>query len=752
MGQEMLKRKLFFLYLFLFLARSLFAAPIIKEIVIVGNKRVKKDLIIHEIKSKPGSPFSRKTLSEDIKALFALGYFLDVQADVRETPEGVIITFAVIEKPTVEDVVISGCERLKREDVEGVIKVKKGDFLDLKDVRASQEAIRRLYTSKGYYGNEVTYEVSYRKGNKTVVYFDIVEGPKGYIKKIEFVGNKAFSSRKLRGLMRTKRKTFLSWLTKTGTLERDVLEVDLARIREFYRDRGYVTVKVKEPKITLSRDRRSIVITIEIEEGDRYRVGSVDIVGDILGKKEDLLKKLKVKKGKWYRSSLVHKDVLWLTDRYADQGYAYVDVSPLTSLDKERKLVHLLYKIEEGKLVYINRINIRGNTKTRDKVIRREIKVAEGELYSSTRIRESRRRLVKTGYFKDVDLSVSPTERKELVDLDVKVEEMQTGTLQFGAGYSSVYGAVGTISLSERNLFGRGYKVYARATLGGELIDFSLGATDPRFLDGPFSLGFDAFNVTHEFDTYDYRTTGGDIKVGREITDTIRADFTYLYERIKVFNVDDEASDYIKSQRGTTLTSKVTLTLSRDTVNNPFFPTSGSEVWISGSNAGGPLGGDNYFYKFSGGFSWFHPLIGDLVLNLKGNVGIVRGYSGREVPLREKFYVGGMNTVRGFEYGMAGPVDENQEPIGALNMVTFSTELLYPLSKALGLRLAVFYDVGKGFDHWSDVTPLRHGAGVGIRWYSPLGPIRIDWGYNLDRKPERGEKASAWDFSIGVLY
>ena len=216
--------------------------------------------------------------------------------------------------------------------------------------------------------------------------------------------------------------------------------------------------------------------------------------------------------------------------------------------------------------------------------------------------------------------------------------------------------------------------------------------------------------------------------------------------------MDDEASDYIKSQRGTTVTSKVTLTLSRDTVNNPFFPTKGSEVWVSGSNAGGPLGGDNYFYKFSGGFSWFHPLIGDLVLNLKGNIGMVRGYSGREVPLGEKFYVGGMNTVRGFEYGMAGPVDENQEPIGALNMVSFSTELLYPLSKALGLRLAIFYDVGKGFDHWSEVTPLRHGAGVGIRWYSPIGPIRIDWGYNLDRKPERGEKASAWDFSVGVLY
>ncbi|UCC66732.1 MAG: BamA/TamA family outer membrane protein, partial [Deltaproteobacteria bacterium] len=339
---------------------------------------------------------------------------------------------------------------------------------------------------------------------------------------------------------------------------------------------------------------------------------------------------------------------------------------------------------------------------------------------------------------------------KELIDMDIRVEEAEAGALQFGAGYSSLYGVTGTVSISHKNLFGLGYRAYAKVTIGQEIQEYSVGLTDPRILDSQFSAGFDAYNETYEHNTYDARVTGGDLKIGREITDNIRADLIYLYERVKIFDVDEDASDYIKSQEGTTTTGKATLTITRDTIDNIFSPRRGSKIWISGTIAG--LGGDNFFYKARTGASWFHPIIGDLILNLKGNFGIARGYNGKEVPLTEKFYVGGIRTLRGFEYGMAGPVDEKDEPIGALNKLTFTTELTYPLSKAIGLRVAVFYDVGKGFDDFDEVTPLRHAVGVGIRWYSPLGPIRIDWGYNLDPKPERGEKTNVWEFSAGVVY
>jgi len=740
-----------FLFLFLVLGASGLAQQrLIRNIVIFGNERISEEIILHEIKSKVGGPFFKERIREDIKAIYRLGYFRDVQVDVSETTEGVILTFAVIEKPSVEDVVISGNLKVDREDIEEVIEVKRDSVLDMGKVRSSVKEIKKLYTSKGYYGSEVEYRVELIKGNKAVVYFDIAEGVKGYIKKIEFVGNKAFGARKLKRVMQTKEKGWFWWLTKAGTLEMDVLEVDINRIKSFYHDHGYVTVKVSEPEITLSKDRKSIIITIRIEEGDQYMLGSLDIKGDILTTKEELLKGLKSRVGKVYRSSLLHKDLLWLTDRYADEGYAYVDVSPLTGLDREKRLVDLVFKIEKGIKVYINRIEIKGNTKTRDKVIRRELKVAEGDLYGSTLLRKSRRRVKRTGYFKEVDFATSPTEKRELIDLDIRVEEAETGALQFGAGYSSLYGVVGTVSVSHKNLFGLGYKAYAKVEIGEEAEDFSVGFTDPRVLDTQISAGFDVYHETYEYNTYDARVAGGDLKIGREITEDIRADLVYLYEKVKIYNIDENASNYIKKQEGTSTTGKVTLTLTRDTVNDIFNPSRGSKIWVSGSIAG--LGGDNYFYKFRSGASWFHPIIGDLILNLRGNIGIVRGYSGEEVPLTEKLYVGGIRTLRGFEYGMAGPVDETNEPIGALNMLAFTTELTYPLSKAIGLKVAVFYDVGKGFDHWDEITPVRHAAGVGIRWYSPMGPIRIDWGFNLDRKPERGEDASVWEFSAGMMY
>jgi outer membrane protein insertion porin family len=560
--------------------------------------------------------------------------------------------------------------------------------------------------------------------------------------------------------MKTKEKGWFWWLSGAGKLERDVLDLDVNRVRGLYLDKGYVTVKVNDPEITLSKNKKSIQITIRIEEGEQYKLGSLDITGDILTTKEELLKGFKSRVNKVYRSSLVQKDLLWLTDQYTDKGYAYADVAPLTMLDQEKKLVHLTFKIDKGITVHINRIEMEGNTKTRDKVIRRELKIAEGDLYSSTRIRKSRERVLRTGYFKDVEFTPSPTEKKDLIDLDIRVEEQQMGRLAFGAGYSNVHGVIGSVSLSHGNLFGRGYKASIKAELGGDVRNFYVSFADPRFLDTPFSLGVTGYNETEEYSTYSVDVAGGGLTLGREITENISASLGYRFERVNVYDVSPYASWTIWQEKGVSNTSKVTLTLTRNTLNDPYFPTEGSEIWVSGAIAG--LGGDNYFYSLSGGASWFYPIVGDLVLNLRATAGTVQPYTNKPVPINERFYVGGIKTIRGFEYGMAGPVDIYHEPYGALNMVVFNTEFLYPLSKALGLRAAAFFDVGKGwggadvfdptrsFDN--DFWPLRYTAGAGIRWYSPFGPIRIDWGYNLSPKAGRGEKTNVWDFSMGTLF
>jgi outer membrane protein insertion porin family len=728
---------------------------VIKEIVVFGNERVDEEVILKEIGSKAGETFSQERVREDIKAIYRLGYFRDVQVDVSETAGEIILTFAVIEKPFVVNIIISGNVKLDQEEIEEVIEVKRDTVLDMGKVQSSVTQIKKLYTSKRYFGSEVNHWVEVEKGNKAVVYFDIVEGVKGYLTKIIFIGNKVLGARKLKSVMQTKEKGWVWWLTKSGRLETDVLEVDITRIRSLYHNYGYVTVKMSEPEITLSENKKSIQITIRIEEGEQYSLGSLDITGDILTSKEDLLRGIKSKGEKVYNASQVQKDLLWLSDKYADQGYAYVDVSPMTMLDHENKLVHLNFKIEKGIEVAINRIEIVGNTTTRDKVIRRELKIAEGDRYSSTRIRKSRQRVVKTQYFKEVDFAPSPTEKKELIDLDIRVEEQQMGRLEFGGGYSSEYGVIGGVGLSHGNLFGRGYKAYLKGELGEEVLTYEVGFTDPRFLDTPLSVGLSAYNRSYEYNTYDADVIGGTINFGMEITDTIRTDLDYLLERVRIYDIDESyvPSDYIYQEwlRGWTTTSKVTVTVTRDTINNVYNPTKGSKIWVAGTIAG--LGGDNYFYAAAGGANWYHSIIGDLVLNLRGNVGIIRGYNNSEVPLPSKYFVGGgAQTLRGFDYGMAGPLDRNLEPIGALNMVAFTTELTYPLSKTIGLKAAVFYDIGKGFDHWDDITPLRNAVGVGLRWYSPFGPIRIDWGYNLMPISHRGEKTNVWDFSMGAMF
>jgi outer membrane protein insertion porin family len=778
---------------------------VLKEIVVFGNERVDKRIILKEIKSKVGEPFSPERVREDIKAIYRLGYFRDVQVDVAETKGEIILTFAVIEKPYVANIVISGNSKLSQEDIEGAVEVKRDSVLDMGKVRSSVTEIKKLYTSKRYFGSEVEYRVELEQGNKAVVYFDIVEGVKGYLTKIAFVGNKVFGSRRLRGAMKTKEKGWFWWLSGAGKMESDVLEVDINRIRSLYLDQGYVTVKVNAPEITLSKNKKSIQITIRIEEGEQYKLGSLDITGDILTTKEELLKGFKCRVNKVYRASLVQKDLLWLTDQYTDKGYAYADVAPLTMLDQEKKLVNLTFKIDKGIIAHINRIAIEGNTKTRDKVIRRELKIAEGDIYSSTRLRKSRERVLRSGYFKDVEFSPSPTEKKDLIDLDIRVEEQQMGRLAFGAGYSNVHGVIGSVSLSHGNLFGLGYKAALKVELGGDVRNFNVSFTDPRFLDTPFSLGLVGYSETDTYDNYSVDVAGGGLTIGREITENIVATLGYRFERVRIYDVystsgtpvaDDpttplvdeslnaippqgyQPGDYIYDEwkRGPSLTSKVTLTFARNTLNDPYFPTNGSEIWVSGALAG--LGGNNYFYSASAGASWFHPIVGDLVLNLRGSAGFIRPYSHKDVPINERFYVGGIKSLRGFDYGMAGPVEMPKvrywdhdgdgtadkaystfggDTLGALNMVVFNTEFLYPLSKALGLRAAAFFDVGKGWgggDNSFDNSfwPLRYAAGVGIRWYSPFGPIRVDWGYNLSQRSGRGEKTNVWDFSMGTLF
>ena len=595
------------------------------------------------------------------------------------------------------------------------------------------------------------YKVDYLETNEAIVTFTVSEGPKGHIQKIVFKGNKKIKASELKKVMTTKRRNILSIITKTGTLDEDVLKNDLQLLTAYYFDHGFLEAKLSEPKIDLSNPKK-IRIEIGIVEGPQYHLGNIDFKGDVLTTKEALFKVLKMKRGDTYSNTAIRREVNAIMAKFADQGYAYVEVNPETSVDNKNLLVHLTFEIEKKKSVYYEKIQVVGNTKTRDKVIRRELRVTEGELYNATDMNYSRDRLKRTGYFKEVDFTTSRGSTEEKINLDIKVEESPTGAISFGVGYSTIESVVGSASISDRNLFGLGYSGMLKFSLGFETQSAKLSLTDPYFLGYPYAAGFDLYHERVEiFTTYSWKVTGGDIRFGKELTDNIRIDAMYKLENVDVYNVASDASFFIAEQRGKRTTSAISLTPSIDTRDDYFNPRRGGKHILLIQDAGGFLGGDNYSVKVVGQSSWFFPLPLRTTLNIRGQAGFIAPYGGKTLPLYEKFYVGGISTVRGFEYGIAGPVDKpTGTPLGAKKLVVFNVEWIFPISREIGLQGALFFDVGKGFDKFSDITPLRFGAGPGIRWFSPFGPIHIDLGFNLNRK--RGEKGQVVDFSGGSVF
>ncbi len=722
---------------------------VINKIIILGNVKVEEGVIRGAIKSREGGPFSTEQVREDLRSIFGLGYFSDIQVDIKSTPQGNEVIFIVVEKSSIKEILITGNQKVKLDAIKEKVTLTPRSILNLEKVKENSENIRRLYFSKGYYGVNVEFKIDYLETNEAVVSFNIIEGPKGHIKKIIFKGNKNIKSSQLKKVMTTKKRNIFSIITKTGILDEDILKNDIQLLTAYYIDYGYLDVKVSEPKIDL-HDPKRIQIEIEIVEGPQYHLGEIDFKGDLLTTKEDLFKVLKVKRNDVYRTSVIRKEINTLTEKFSNQGYAYVEITQEPSVDPQNLLVHLNFDIEKKKRVSFEKIQIVGNTKTRDKVIRRELRVAEGELYNATGLNKSRSRLKRTGFFKEVDLTTTRGSTEEKINLDIKVEEAPTGALSFGIGYSSLENVVGTASISDRNLFGMGYHGVLKFSLGEWTRNVRLSFTDPYFLGYPYAAGFDLYNENRELDTYSYKILGGDIRFGKELTEILRADAMYKLEKIDVYDVTEDASRFIKEQEGKKTTSALSLSFSMDTRDDYFVPTKGERHILSITNAGGILGGDNYFVKVMGETSWFFPMPLSTVLNLRGKVGFIEPYSGRMTPIYEKYFIGGVYTVRGFEYGMAGPYDENRQPLGAKKMAVFNSELIFPLAREIGLRGALFWDIGKGFDKFSDLTPLKTGGGVGIRWFSPFGPIVIDIGFNLN--PQKGEKSRVIDFSAGSVF
>jgi len=728
---------------------------LISKVLIEGNKAIEENAIRSQIKMKEGDIFSPRALRDDLKSIYQMGYFQDVRAEKRDWERGKAIVFVVEEKPIIKEIKFSGNKALKASDLQEVLTLKPRTILNLTAVQENLNKIIKKYREEAYFAAEVKYELETPKKGDVIVHFKIQEHKKIRIQSITFSGNLHFSDEKLRKLLpETKEKGFFGFLDKSGTYKEDVLERDLDAIVAFYLQKGFLEVKVGKPQVT--HDQEWIQISIPVEEGRQFKVGKVDIQGDLIAPKEELFKLVHIYVGEIFNRDRVRESISNLTDRYADKGYAFVDIAPQTVMQKESNLVDLIFEIRQGSKVYFERINILGNTKTRDKVIRRDLNAVEGELYSLDALKKSRENLNRLGYFKEMNLNTKKGSADDKMDLNVQVEEMPTGNFSVGGGYSTLDKFIGTVQISQSNLFGRGHKIVLAAQFGSISQNYNLSYTEPRLFDTRIAAGADLYNLRRDYynSQLDYTVgrVGGGVRFGFPLFEAFRSNIGYKYETIDISNVASNASFIIQESAGTSTTSAITGSLLRDTRDHFFDPSEGSNNYISLEYAGGPLGGTNSYTRYDASSAWFITPFWKLTFMGRGRIGYIHGNEGQPVPLYERYRLGGINTVRGFQAWTIGPKAPNGEVIGGDKELIFNFEMIFPLIPEVKIKGVVFFDAGNAWDVGQPFLgdPLRTSVGVGFRWISPVGPLRIEWGYNLS--PKEGEKASAWDFSIGGFF
>ncbi len=750
----------------------------VDSIDIAGNSRVEQSAIRVRIRSQVGRPLDPAAVEQDIRAIYAMGFFADVQATVDESDGKHVLTFHVAERPLVREVKLEGNKKINNDDLQAALKVRPHTLLDVEKVHRGIEDAKKLYDQKGYKDATITFKTSEPENGEIVLTFVVEENKIVRIQNINFEGNKKFSGRMLRSLMQTKQEWIFSWVNGAGNLDREALKTDTERLTAFYYDNGYVNVKIDEPQI--ERTEKGLDITIRIDEGDEYKVGSVKLAGDVIGDEARIVKSLEMKAGEVFHASRLRKDILALTEAYGDRGYAFVNVEPLTDVNPDQKEVAVAYKIDKGPEVYFDRIEISGNTKTKDEVIRRELLVQEQQLFSGNALKLSRSRVQRLGLFQDVNMTTQRSTQPDKIDLLVDVKESQTGAFTAGAGFSTADHFLFNVRLSENNLFGTDDRISINADIGSVYRNFTFDYTDPYTLNSYFTTTFSAFNYRTEFDDFDRDGTGFSIQALYPFTalgfrripyigaslDEVRFGLEYKLEQADITGLSSFFRvPSIETERGKRLTSSLIPTLVRNTLNHPFDPTDGSVQDLSVQFAG--VGAGAKFLVIEGRTRWFYPFyksptFGTFVASTGARLGYgfgEDGRSGKEIPLFERFFPGGINSLRGFRTRSLGPREPvfdpqnnviDTTPVGGSSQFIWNNELIFPLVDSLGLRGVLFVDAGNAWDANAGLPldDLRYDAGWGVRWLSPIGPLRIEVGYPLDKK--KGEKSSVFQFSFGA--
>lgn len=723
-------------------------------IEVQGARRVGADTIRAAMSTKVGGEFDLARIREDVKAIYRMGYFTDVRFDAEEAPGGYRLTVIVAEKPIVASVRIEGNKEVDVGDIRQAITLKERSLFKEDQVKESVRKILEVCQNKGYFDATVDSKVEEEADGSMKVTFRIVEGAKLKISKIRITGNLYLSEKTVRKAMDTKEKGFFSFITDSGVYKKDVIENDIRKIEGLYQNNGFLDSKVSDPQIR--RAPKGIEMTIHVFEGRQYRVGEVRFAGESDVPEAERRKAVKLMKGDVFNRERLLGDLLHLTTLENDKGYAQALVSPVVEKRKEYPVADVTYKTERGGKFRFGKVEVTGNTKTLDRVIRRDLEVEDGQVYTATGLKASKENLTRLSYFKDVKITTAPSKTPGEMDVKVDVQEGPTGTLSGGAGYSSIDKIFGVVQVSENNLFGRGWRASLNSQFGARRTVFSLDFRDPHLLDTDYSLLLNAYNVDTEYIDFKRKSTGGKLGIGYFFTKYTTGSLSLRVDETRISDPGAAISQILRDEfsRGTQKTRSVALSVTRNTTDKFIDPSRGTVQNASVEYAGGPFGGDSEFVKYFLNAKAYYPLPGGTVLS--GNVlwGHTISTEGGRVPIFERFFLGGPYSIRGFASRTLSPADPNTgELIGGNKEMIFNVEYIVPLFNEIGIKGVVFFDMGNAYRQgdWPWNGPqLKYAAGAGIRWYSPMGPLRFEWGWNLHPAP--GESRRVAEFTIGTAF
>jgi outer membrane protein insertion porin family len=746
------------------LARCAFAFEpfVVRDIRLEGIQRVEAGTVFSYLPVKVGETMTEEKAAQAIRSLFATGLFRDVRVEV----EGNVLVVAVEERPAIAQIDFVGMKEFPADQVRKALRdsgIAEGRTFDKAVIEQSEQEIKRQYLTRGRYGVTITTTVTPLDRNRVSINFTVDEGEVAKIRSINIVGNRTFPEKELLGLMTLQTPGWLTWYTKNDQYSRQKLAGDLETIRSYYLNRGYLDFGIESTQVSITPDKRDIYITINVTEGEKYTVRDVKLGGQLLLPEAELASLVTVKPGEAFSRQKLAESTKAISDRLGDEGYAFANANAVPDVDKDKRTVAFTIMVDPGRRVYVRRVNVVGNTRTRDEVVRREMRQLEGAFYDAQKLQQSKRRVDRLNYFSEVNVDTEPVAgTTDQVDVTVKVKEKPTGNLLFGVGFSSSDGLILQASVNQQNIFGSGKAIGLAANTSKVNRNIGLSYTDPYFTVDGMSAGFDIYDRrfdAQQLNLGDYKTEslGAGARIGFPVTESDRINLGLTVEQTKIDTFADSPQRFIDfvNANGNEPTALITiLSWVRDRRDSAIWTTSGTIQRASAELTTPPL--DLRYYKLGYQIGWYYPLTTDFTIALNGEVGYGGGYDGQTLPFYKAFYAGGPSSVRGYEQSSLGPRDANGV-LGGSRKAVGNAELLFPvpgLGQDRSARLGVFFDAGQVWDEASPFTlsdiKLRYSTGVLFSWNSPFGPLKLSVAQPINSQP--GDRIQRFQFQFGQSF